>query len=80
MLELPSYLDGFAGEQGAGGSALEAPGLVELDETLVVLQGHSGCDAGTAGAPVHLLGVRRVEEGSHLSLISENSADSLGLG
>lgn len=53
---LSSYLDGFPGEQGAGGSALEAPGLVELDEAFVVLQSHSGRHAGTAGAPVHLLG------------------------
>lgn len=59
------YLDGFPGEQGAGGSALEAPALVELDEAFVVLQSHSGRHARTAGAPVHLLGWGG---GAHLSL------------
>lgn len=53
---LQSYLDGLPGEQGAGGSAAEAPALVQLDQAFVILQSHSGRDAGTAGAPVHLSG------------------------
>lgn len=50
------YLDRFPCEEGPGGSALKGPGLVELDETFVILKSHSGCNTRTTGAPVHLRG------------------------
>ncbi|TNN82672.1 hypothetical protein EYF80_007190 [Liparis tanakae] len=36
------YLDSFPRELGSSGSALERPGLVQLDETFVILQSHPG--------------------------------------
>lgn len=56
------YLDGFRSERGSSGATLEAPGLVELYQTFVVLQSHSGRDTRTAGASVHL----QDQEGSRL--------------
>lgn len=69
------YLDGFPSEHGPSGSTLESPGLVELDQTFVVLQSHSGCDARTAGASVHLWD----QGGSHLSFTRMMSIERLRL-
>lgn len=55
------YLDGFPSEHGSGGTTLEAPGLVELDQTFVVLQSYSSRDSRTAWTSVHLWGGEELE-------------------
>lgn len=54
MKQTGPYLDGLPHELGPSGSTLKCPGLVEPDETFVVLKSHSGCDSRTGGASVHL--------------------------
>lgn len=39
-----SYLNSFSCKLGSGGAALKRPGLVQLDETFVVLKSNSSCN------------------------------------
>lgn len=54
MKQTGPYLNGLPRELGPSCSALKRPGLVESDETFVVLKSHSGCDSRTGWASVHL--------------------------
>lgn len=50
----PGYLDSFPCEPGSGGSTLKRPGLVQLDETFVILKSYSSCNSRTSWASVDL--------------------------
>lgn len=48
------YLDSFPCELGSSSSALKRSGLVEPNQTFVILKSYSSCDTRTSGASVHL--------------------------
>lgn len=48
------YLNSFPCKLGSGGTILKHSGLVDLDETFVIVKSHLGCNTRTTGATVHL--------------------------
>lgn len=48
------YLNSFPCKLGSSGTILKHSGLVDLDETLVIVKSHLGCNTRATGATVHL--------------------------